>query len=119
MISVNELRIGNFVNRLYESGSITDGVYQYTVCVDTFCFNNELGEPLFTDLFPIPLTEEWLVKFGFTGWDLGYYTLLMDRGVFFILTEDGMTIISRNVKYVHQLQNLYFALTGEELIFTP
>lgn len=25
----------------------------------------------------------------------------------------------KNIKYVHELQNLFFAMTGEELIYTP
>lgn len=62
---------------------------------------------------PIPLTEEWLLMFGFNGWDIGHYTLALTNGNFFHI--DNESPIARNVKYVHQLQNLYFALTGEEL----
>lgn len=116
MISVNELRIGNFIlnsnSKIEIVETLRDGlINSYDIGDEETC-----GEGCYN---PIPLTEEWLVKFGFTGWDLGYYTLLMDSGAFAILTEDGMTIISRNIKHVHQLQNLYFALTGEELTFTP
>ena len=116
MITANELRIGNFI--LNSNGKIEVVETLRYGLINSYDIGDEetCGEDCYNH---IPLTEEWLNKFGFTGWDLGYYTLLMDRGVFFILTEDGMTIISRNVKYVHQLQNLYFALTGEELIFTP
>ena len=63
---------------------------------------------------PIPLTEEWLIKFGFIKvWNnyrlkpLGY---LIDNRLITV----GSNYL-RHIKYVHQLQNLYFALTGEEL----
>jgi len=78
---------------------------------------------------PIPLTEEWLVKFGFnqkTYFDTDgceYYEF--KNGSFKIYNSeyseefhvdfnvsDGCSV---HVKTVHQLQNLYFALTGEEL----
>lgn len=85
---------------------------------------------------PIPLTEEWFLKLGFEKWgrnDLPrtvsfnkewvnifpansfsdfegfgfmYYKKEVEKS-----TESARTVI----KYVHQLQNLYFSLTGEEL----
>ena len=72
---------------------------------------------------PVPLTEEWLYKFGFSfdkygEYRKGRYTLdceYTDKGVYnFVI--DNTTCIEVDVKYVHQLQNLYFSLTGEELI---
>lgn len=63
---------------------------------------------------PIPLTDEWLVKFGF---EKSYKSFV--KGDFTFITNHGLayklTIITNLPKYVHQLQNLYFALTGEEL----
>jgi len=70
---------------------------------------------------PIPLTEEWLFEFGFIDdFSKDFRVRLIGHrlGDFFItekmklLTSD---INSVKIKYVHQLQNLYFALTGEEL----
>ena len=34
------------------------------------------------------------------------------------LSINGNIMYLVHIKYVHQLQNLYFALTGEELVFT-
>lgn len=66
---------------------------------------------------PIPLTEEWLLKFGFnkfkgnnTDCFLDDFETSCNMELFF---WKGTQI--KNIKYVHQLQNLYFALTGEEL----
>ena len=73
---------------------------------------------------PIPLTEDILVKLGFEiendnlfdDWSVFtkgnlaiYYDSSKDR---FIYLETSIQI-----KHVHQLQNLYFALCGEELTF--
>jgi len=65
---------------------------------------------------PIPLNEEWLLKFGFkkiNGWD-DMIMYLKDE----VEILDGTSFyncIDNKVEYVHQLQNLYFALSGEEL----
>jgi len=71
---------------------------------------------------PIQLTEELLLKCGFDK----NLVLITDNGeVRYYRDEEihvggwdsctlGMVYISK-CKYLHQLQNLYFALTGEEL----
>lgn len=72
---------------------------------------------------PIPLTEEWLLKFGFKK-DLENDLYLESTSTsFFVwqnnrveLLDNKNNICISHCEYVHQLQNLYFALTGEELI---
>ena len=84
---------------------------------------------------PIPLTEEWLLKFGFDLEDNDLYILVVKtsnkyRMDLWTRTERNLTIwlsVSqgndpdqtdtelKHIKHVHQLQNLYFALTEEEL----
>ena len=63
---------------------------------------------------PILLNEEWLAKLGYDLISENHYGVLghliwkiEDR---FYCDKNGMQL-----KYVHQLQNLYFALTGSEL----
>ena len=63
---------------------------------------------------PIPLTEEWLERFGcdlivfdITKGDVGFD--------FWLVPKWSDYSISVNLEHVHQLQNLYFALTQEEL----
>lgn len=70
---------------------------------------------------PIPLTEEWLLKFRFEK-EYGAFKL---KGLKCWLTKytSKPNLYSVNIgniklsalKYVHELQNLYFALTGNEL----
>ena len=73
---------------------------------------------------PIPLTDEWLLKFGFEKLDIDLYKIdneyfiLFFNETYYIADEDWQNkkrIIGKGLIYVHQLQNLYFALTGEEL----
>lgn len=74
--------------------------------------------------FPIPLTEEWLVKLGFKKEN--YFTY--DNGLISISLPSEDPLLWRNgrtyfnswkicdaPKYVHNLQNIYFALTDNEL----
>ena len=78
------------------------------------------------DLKPIPLTEEWLLKWGFfKEKELTFTKEINENKQFSIVLYKNTnnwtfpyyhkvnTLTS--FKYIHQLQNLYFALTGEEL----
>lgn len=79
------------------------------------------------DITPIPLTSEWLLKFGFektTGltWSFSYektYSVYRKSGLAHNETKvewwyDGI-LLKKQPDSVHELQNLYYALTGEEL----
>jgi hypothetical protein len=65
----------------------------------------------------ILLTEEWLLMFGFDKTSLHYFK---KDGIIIQAEDDyfecflGSVVVK--LQYVHQLQNLYFALTGKELI---
>ena len=118
-----ELRIGNLVQDRHseECGMIDIVVLGIIDAMENHSYQ------------PIPLTEEWLKRFGFIRqggrkiWvkdklciDLkelpnirgefieGWYIGLKDLGN--VLFHSFMKL-----DHVHQLQNLYFALTGEEL----
>jgi hypothetical protein len=82
-------------------------------------------------LYPIPLTEEWLLKFGFQEKDRRQNRFIKnddfelefqgDKVAYCVWGgEDAphLTQFFGHCKHVHQLQNLYFALTGEELEIT-
>jgi hypothetical protein len=75
------------------------------------------------DVKPIPLTEEWLLKFGFDKCLNGFWCpkeLLNVKISKFSVTQIFLSgsdtdLAFNGTEHVHQLQNLYFALTGEEL----
>jgi hypothetical protein len=71
---------------------------------------------------PIPLTPDILERCGFEkgAGNPNYHKL--HPPFFGVISEidgafriGGLDYLGRDVKYLHQLQNLYFALTGEEL----
>ena len=66
---------------------------------------------------PILLTEEWLLKLGFKKdkVDETYYNGNFQIMLPYFFQYKTSLIDHIIVKYVHQLQNIYFALTGEEL----
>jgi hypothetical protein len=140
-MKASELRIGNYVNVPFqEQCPFRIDAFEY--CSEKFIkvaqevkLNGFEVHPLTwygRDLKPIPLTEEWLFKFGFYlrdgfsntfklnvekhKYDCSEITYSEKEGLFRFSNgqQKGTTLIP-HIKYVHQLQNLYFALTGEEL----
>jgi hypothetical protein len=76
----------------------------------------------------IPLTEDWLIKFGFKQdfiykyrWSIdGFVVHLMlvslnSKKEAYHLALDYGQLLTSPIFSVHKLQNLYFALTGKEL----
>ncbi len=77
--------------------------------------DNPRFEPL-----PIPLTKEWLIKLGFNNeygkkWSKDLVDLLEDEDGSFFLLVDERTNFTHSYRYVHEIQNLYFVLTGNEI----
>lgn len=129
-----ELRIGNWylsvkfgvpvrceLSDLYELCVRSDGAY---------------NDPPIGEMFEaIPLTREWLEKFGFwrnnnrsrswylpesvlikMGWTTHRFYINFTTGDDFLVRMGYKKSLGLCfVKYVHQLQTIYFALTGEEL----
>ena len=67
MIQPNELRIGDLVQAYFRPG---ENIISPITMIDEetgvfFAFNDELLLE-FKDIHPIPLTEEWLLRFGFS-----------------------------------------------------
>ena len=78
------------------------------------------------DLFsfePIPLTEEWLLRFGFIRKYVSHTPYILndisiyptDANFYNIVYYKGVKIDDIIFKSVSQLQNLYFSLTNNEL----
>ncbi|MBS3993135.1 MAG: hypothetical protein KGZ87_05420 [Bacteroidetes bacterium] len=107
-----ELRIGNLVeyNNNGHPVKITAlGINILYYNID--CYSN------YKSMNGIPLTEEWLLKLGFeknTGWD--EMIIYQKDGVEILKVYNGFENgIDVKINSVHQLQNLYFVLTGKEL----
>jgi hypothetical protein len=124
-----DLRIGNLVkdldNNIFEVTSMHPKYplehpnYFFEVCSKDGKLINILN------LKPIALTEDLILKVGFKPEIRGtFFTLRISRTTLIIWSEkyglevscNNFSVISPKKSFMfHQLQNLYFALTGEEL----
>ena len=135
MIKANDLRVGNKV--YYNTGEsievhLIDSVDIKLAEQYNLLFNANHS--------PIPLTEEWLIKMGFSLYSSeGRYLITPNNEIELLITlesdnentycyidiyqhidkedDEGAEIVflTKENYYLHQLQNLYYALTNEEL----
>lgn len=129
MVKENEIRLGNWFK------DYSDKPFQFskeeflTLCLETAEVDEIIKEP-------IALTEEWLLKFGFEkhinetqidgiemklqisgyGRDGSWFSSCgkLNGGLSVLCLCRG-NYFSNNLEFVHELQNLYFCLTGQEL----
>ena len=122
-MKATELRIGNYYQYASDRGITYTQVQE--IKRNQFGLLSDFDGTNFEICKPIVLTDEWLLRFGFK------YSLKLDDFMFkdqndvfeiqpykkgflnLVIWHDNE--ILQEIKYVHQLQNLYFALTGEEL----
>ena len=107
-MKASELRIGNLIN---------NGISDVEISAKHILGINNRD---YETVRPILITNEWLVKFGFEKKNIineNHYKINSD--LTYIIDYNFLTfrgyILKDHIKHVHQLQNLYFALTGEEL----
>lgn len=132
-MKANELRIGNLVEAcgvICKLHSLTEDAFYCRPLKKSDV--KKISSVAIYDFKPIQLTEEWLIKFGFKKEVLSdgsayYYTLDLNDDKYCDLSisngdKNGCIEITLfpyeewfRYKHVHQLQNLYFALTGKEL----
>ena len=120
-MEATELRISNIVNcndkRHHEPYIVVESITSECINVDFRPYN-------LNELEPIPLTEDWLLKLGFVKradcefdfwknsmWKLKEYKNKKYYQLYHCSDEVDCTMI----KFVHQIQNLFYSLTGEEL----
>jgi hypothetical protein len=113
-MKANELRIGNYVNE-----------YGRIICIES---GHDI-DLMFEEFQPIPLTPEILEQCGFVNKPSGIYKYSYEieidgfdstfrtwwYGEDICLEPMGYDTGYISIKYLHQLQNLFYALTGEEL----
>ena len=121
-MKARQLRIGNLVNvngepmTIYQIEHRSKTIYRINdIDIDDRCLSDKSN--------PILLTPEILEKCEFKKGDYHqnyyYHTSLSPH---IVIYSDGFLMevvddirVSESFHYLHQLQNLYFALTGEEL----
>jgi hypothetical protein len=121
MINYKEVRVGNLVNydgKTFELHTINEEL----PCLNTIEFG--IGVVEWKHLGPIELTEEILLKCGFGRSDEHEMSInepiemSIDYHFKRCYLFGGIDYI-KDFKYLHQLQNLYWCLTNQELIYTP
>ncbi len=125
-MKASELRIGNHIKLMLND---QDFVEVQVTANDIEAVNNKKGV-----YEPIPLKVEWLLKNGFSKENFDYIIPIGDcmlewlglmphdqqcsaYSVYIMQgdeDEDDQVVFLSDISYVHQLQNLYFAITGNE-----
>jgi hypothetical protein len=112
-MQVNELRNGNLINYMMTP---TDCSIK-----TIYAISQIYGETaIYT---PIPINEEWILKLGLyeignKRWRFNNYVIEHWNNMYvikYISMKNEFIQIGKEIKYVHQFQNVVFALTGEEL----
>ncbi|NML70045.1 hypothetical protein HHL23_09550 [Chryseobacterium sp. RP-3-3] len=139
-MEANELRIGNYI-QLHRNP--TDKFMSVHSIKSIFFYNKESGYyyskldddfevNLDSDVEPVKLTEDWLLKFGFDQmkesttyeWKDGDYRsvqvdLKSNEAEIYLCGYDSVMSSQcfpvDHIQYVHEFQNLFFALKGKEL----
>lgn len=103
---IKNLRIGNIINNEHNRPCVVD--------FDTLSSIHYRRNMFYSF---IELTEDWVIDFGFNPVELDNGDYFYQNNLFRLNSNYAGFYYSKNlpVKYVHQLQNLYFALTGTEL----
>lgn len=111
-IKANELRLGNWISK---DGEIYQATGYTILGVEREDF----------EVNPIPLTEEWFLRFGLEKAHDGYTNVHLEarNGVVrwidtlkgFYLEAIDFPTMRFGVDFVHQLQNSIFSLTNQEL----
>ena len=123
IVSVKELRIGNLVQDVgVLEKELT--VYKLEDGIIT-CGDDSFSYPyLSKHLQGIPITPEWLERFGFEYIDIVLYSWANENHMCYEHKEGGFVFMPFctndedchiRVLYLHQLQNLYYSLTGHDL----
>ncbi len=133
MIAVNELRIGNLVHfnndgLFHEIRSVSRDKIHPIELIELDGSNGYAHNCELSEIEPIPITEALLEK---SGWKWNGLTSSFERypdtdsrmHLRFVENNSSYTMfnyirkceIVKRIWHVHQLQNLYFALTGREI----
>lgn len=109
-MKVKELRVGNWW---------TNGSYDYVMDINTLYdiyIAEEIGNSHMWE--PIPFTRDWLIKLNLSeefllqDCKIEIFQHFADDTIWFFNIDNSLVLEFKNV---HELQNLYYVLSGEEL----
>jgi hypothetical protein len=115
MISITDLRIGNYTKILHRSGK---GKKILVITVKDL-LQIKSGT---LEVFPIDLVDAWLPRFGFSHEENVFHHFNLSPG-YVVHEPTGWYFMKKSFRmnehpilYVHQFQNLFYGLTGEDLV---
>ena len=114
-ITANDLRAGNYVKHFIARRNVKQKQLLCLTLIDLISI--DVGK---LAVYPIDMVKDWMPRFGFS-YSIAFnhfaltpgYVLQKDRGWFFY--KNSTLINEHPILYVHQFQNLFYFLTGEEL----
>ena len=130
MIPIHELKVGDYVIAEFEGVKWNGEVTRLNTDEKQICVQTEVQEFWFEEehLFPIPLSDESLLRLNFTKEELPDGSVKYKKGSFRILISDKNDFSSYkevwyredrrdnpDIRYVHQLQNQYLQMTKVHL----
>lgn len=131
-MKANELRIGNWVK--WNGDDHQEIALVASICKEEVGFKcGDFG--LIESIEGLSLKEDWLLKHGFLVKNFDYSIPISDCKIVWLTLipqdeectaysvcvtqtdegEEDQNVFLSDISYVHQLQNLYFTLTGNEL----
>lgn len=143
MIKIEDVRLGNVFNRIGESWD--KNVIGKPVSLGVHFMIDLYQYPAFkATLEPIPLTPEWLERCGFEklgnifGYhlripthvltfksisvvfnndtsEIQYYLFMREGEISQERDKDSIVTITKSLKYLHELQNVFYCITNTEL----
>ena len=116
LINQVELRIGNYI---IHSEDETIGKIDFFYGNEVFIEEWSFGTTKLKECSLIKITKDWLIKFGYKQKG-SFFRFKDSRFVEVLISDEGIdimvfSVVLKHIKYVHQLQNLYFDLVGSEL----
>jgi len=128
MIDLRELRVGNMVKCLTHlpiGYYVSSFPYTKILEIKSDSVETEAGNHKYREIAPIPLTETLLLKWGGNKTENNLIIFPENQTdiipVSIVVEEEKLYFgnlqnkYSQNIESVHQFQNLYYALKGDEI----
>lgn len=117
-----ELRLGNFV-KYGQNGfpMFVTAIGKDWLYLDFDGNESDIYECDTEDVFPIPITPQWLIDNGFTAGavltkkNVQITPITLDYWKVIVNCHNYKTELRKDIKYIHELQNMYYQATGKEL----
>ena len=117
-----DVRFGNYIadwDYDFFCGDVFKGSSFEVIEVDSDVIARLEEDSIYDFLEGIPLTTEWLIDLGFDYDEITYTNYPISVGKTnndeFVFWQRTQPEFEFKIEWVHQLQNLYFGITGKEL----